>query len=341
MHRLVSFIDMTKTWLTICGAETPDYLQGKVFLGPMEEAREYHVSFRTRMDERCDNVRAIRDQRFLYIRNYMPYAPWGQHLNYLWTMRATQAWESHHRAGKTDAVTGRFFGTKPMHELYDTTADPDNVNNLVDDPKYAQEVARLSKALDKWQLKHFDSGLLPESEIVKLSEETGKTIYEIVRDPKLYNLKRYQELAATALSPKFGKLEQSICSCAMAEVDAGARYWGIVGLFNMQETRDVDLDFVREYLTDESHHVRIMAAWTLYRGGDKAAAQKCWNRLLKEGSYASLKIFNIIDWIGDGTEPYAEAMKACEFSHGGYVGRMQKYLGAAPDTKKKRSRKKK
>ncbi len=57
----------------------------------------------------------------------MPYAPWGQHLNYLWTMRATQAWEQHHREGKTDAITGRFFGTKPMEELYDTAADPDNV----------------------------------------------------------------------------------------------------------------------------------------------------------------------------------------------------------------------
>ena len=34
---LVSFIDMTKTWLNICGAETPDYLQGKVFLGPDNE----------------------------------------------------------------------------------------------------------------------------------------------------------------------------------------------------------------------------------------------------------------------------------------------------------------
>ncbi|MGI9243621.1 MAG: sulfatase family protein, partial [Verrucomicrobiales bacterium] len=28
VNDLVSFIDMTKTWLTLCGAETPDYLQG-------------------------------------------------------------------------------------------------------------------------------------------------------------------------------------------------------------------------------------------------------------------------------------------------------------------------
>ncbi len=70
-----------------------------------------------------------------------------------------------------------------------------------------------------------------------------------------------------------------------------------------------------------------MAAWILYRDGDKPAAQACWNELLESSSYASLKIFNIIDWIGDGIEPYADAMKACNFSHDGYVGRMQEYMG--------------
>lgn len=85
-----------------------------------------------------------------------------------------------------------------------------------------------------------------------------------------------------------------------------------------------------------------MAAWILYRAGDKSAAQACWNNMLKNSSYASLKIFNIVDWIGDSTEPYVEAMKACKFSHGGYVVRMQQYLGVAlPPAPRKRNRKKK
>jgi N-sulfoglucosamine sulfohydrolase len=341
IDRLVSFIDMTKTWLKICGAETPDYLQGKTFLGPDAETRDYHVSFRSRMDERCDNVRAIRDRKFLYIRNYMPYAPWGQHLNYLWTMKATQAWEAHHRAGKTDAITGRFFGTKPMHELYDTSVDPDNVNNLVDDPKYAKDVARLSEALDDWQVKHFDSGLLPESEVVMRAEDAGVTIYDLVRDSSLYDLKAYQSAAAKALSQDAANLPGFYRD--LSHSDAGVRYWAIVGCFNLQEASRLDSNFIRKSLDDNSHHVRAMAAWIMYREGDKAAAQHCWNDMLKNSSYASLKIFNIIDWIGDGTEPYTDAMKACNFSHGGYVGRMKQYLGVAPEPapKKKRERKKK
>ena len=334
---IVSFIDMTKTWLTLCGAETPDYLQGKVFLGPQTEERDYHVSFRGRMDERCDNVRAIRDQRFLYIRNYMPYAPWGQHLNYLWTMRATQAWEQHHLAGMTTAITGRFFGTKPMEELYDTRTDPDNVHNLINDPKYVKHVKRLSKALDTWQLKNFDSALLPESEMVKRAEESGKTIYELVRDPSRYDLKAYQHAAALALQQNPANLP--LFYERLNHKDAGIRYWAIIGCFNLQELTTLNMGILGRSLQDDSHHVRIMAAWILYRNGDTSLAQDCWNGLLRESSYASLKIFNIIDWIGAGNEPYKEAMKACTHSHGGYVGRMQKYMGVAAEPEKKQRNK--
>lgn len=338
---LVSFIDMTKTWLDICGAEKPDYLQGKVFLGPNKESRDYHVSFRTRMDERCDNVRAIRDKRFLYIRNYMPYAPWGQHLNYLWNMRATQAWEAHHKAGKTDAVTGRFFRTKPMEELYDTAADPDNVNNLIDDPKYVAEAKRLSEELDQWQRQHFDAGLLPESEIVRRSELSTKTIFEMVRDPALYDLPAIQTAASRALEQDPKNLDQFYAD--LNAKDAGVRYWATVGCFHLQESAALDMDLIRKALSDESHHVRVMAAWILYRGGDKSAAMDCWNDLLRQSSYASLKVCNVIDWIGDGIEPYEESLKRCEFEHGGYVDRMKQYFGVAkvPEKKQRSAKKKK
>jgi N-sulfoglucosamine sulfohydrolase len=325
---LVSFIDMPKTWLALCGAEDPAHMQGKVFLGAKAESRETHVSYRGRMDERCDNVRAIRDQQYLFIRNYMPYAPWGQKLTYLWRMEATRAWEAHHKAGKTDAVTGRYFGTKPPIELYDASKDPDNVKNLAFDPAYAADVARLSKALDAWQREMFDSGLLPESELMKRAEACGKTVYEMIRDPKLYPLEEYLKAANLA-----NEAEATALPKLMALLDAedsGLRYWGMVGCFNLQGDADVDIARIRKSLDDSSHHVRIMAAWIVYRSGDKASARACLNELLRSHSYASLKILNIIDWMGEGAEPYAEAIKACKYDHGGYVKRMQKMLSIQP-----------
>lgn len=325
---LVSFIDMPKTWVQICGAQTPEYLQGKTFLGPEAESRDYHISYRGRMDERCDNVRAIRDNRFLYIRNYMPYAPWGQRLEYLWRMKATQAWEQHHLAGKTDAITGRFFGTKPAVELYDSAGDPDNVVNLADDPAYADDLQRLGLALDKWQRDNYDAGLIPETEIVHQSEIAGKTIYDLVRDPELYDVKKLQEVSAMALQPKASDLEA--LQNLLASEDVGVRYWATVGCFHLSATVDagrIDLDAIRNLLTDDSHHVRAMAAWALYRCGEQNVARECWNQLLRESSYASLKVLNIIDWIGEGPEPYADSIKACKFEHGNYITQMKEYYG--------------
>ena len=335
---LVSFIDMPKTWLSITGAEVPDLMEGKVFLGPDTEKRDYHVSFCGRMDERCDNVRAIRDRGLLYIRNYMPYAPWGQRLNYLRQMEATKAWVAHHEAGKTDTLTGRFFGTKPMEELYDTSADPDNVENLIDDERYSGQIANFRKQMGNWQRKHHDAGLLPESEIAKRAEDNGLTIFEMVRDPKLYDIDAYLGASALALEndPKNAKKFYQ----GLKDEDGGVRYWAIVGLFNIQESAELKMNLVKKALQDDSHHVRAMAAWILYRDGDQKTAKATWNQLLAESSYASLKIFNIIDWIGEGADDYQEAMVACEFSHQGYVKRMQEYLvegfKAAEDKKKKK-----
>ena len=70
IDRLVSFVDMPKTWLSITGSAVPKTMQGTIFLGPKTETEpQFHFAFRGRMDERIDNARAVCDKRFLYIRN--------------------------------------------------------------------------------------------------------------------------------------------------------------------------------------------------------------------------------------------------------------------------------
>ena len=340
VDRLVSFVDMTKTWLSITGSKMPSYLSGKVFLGPnADPERKYHVSFRGRMDERCDNVRAIRNKKYLYVRNYMPYAPWGQQLNYLWKMTATQVWEAEHKAGRTNAVTGRFFGTKPMEELYDISKDPDNVNNLINNPEMKAIIAEMRTALSDWQEKNFDAGLLPESEMVKRAEGNNTTIYEMLRNSALFDGKAYLKAANIAVEADPGVLPK--LNGYLAHKDSGIRYWGMVGYFNIQDKTDLDLNRVKSHLNDDSHEVRALAAWILYNKGQKEIAQKTWNDLLSNSSYASLKVTNIIDWIGDGVEPYKDSLVKCNFSHGGYVDRMKENLGVKLPSKGKKKKKKK
>ncbi len=187
VDRIVSFVDMPKTWLSLAGAEIPDTFQGTIFLGQgIEPEPDYHLSFRERADERCDSVRMLRDKQFAYYKNYMPYAPAGQFLEYLWRAAATPAWEKHHVEGKTDEITGRFFRPRVSEEFYDTVQDFDNVYNLIDDPKHQAKIAEMKQAMRKKQLELFDSGLLPESMRMRRAQQHDITIYEMVRSSRIW-----------------------------------------------------------------------------------------------------------------------------------------------------------
>jgi N-sulfoglucosamine sulfohydrolase len=322
VDRLVSFIDMPKTWLSLAGSEIPKIMQGKIFLGPQTEPeRNYHFSYRERMDERSDNQRAVRDNRYLYIRNYMSYVPWGQKLTYLWKMEATRAWEDLHREGKTDAVTGRWFGEKPPEELYDTWEDPDNVVNLIDDPKYAEKANKLRKALKDWQLGVRDCGLLPECERVKRAADLGLTLYEMAQDKEHYDLQSYLDASELALR---AKPEQVPALLEMlSHPDSGIRYWGMTGLCLLGENARSQIQNIRNLTNDSSDAVRAITAFTLFRLGEKETARFCYQQLLKNDSYAALLVLNMIDWLDDRGDHYSDAIRQCSFSHQKFVQNIQ------------------
>lgn len=332
IDRLVSFIDMPKTWLKLTGSEVPELMQGLVFLGPeAEPERAYHVSFRERMDERCDNVRAIRNKRFLYIRNYMPFVPRGQHLNYLWKMEATRAWEAWHTAGRTDVVTGRWFGARPSEELYNTSKDPDNVVNLINNPEYIEVAEELRRELRNWQVRFHDSGLLPESERVKRAADYETTIYEMVRNREQYDLEAYLDASDLALQKDSGNLPALLKF--LDHTDSGLRYWGLVGCYLLADEARTAQARIRQALSDDSHVVRAMAAFTLHKQGDTEAAQTCLMDLLKNDSYATLLVLNIIDWIGADSEEYRDGITACKSRP--YVNQMKAYFGYIKTSSKK------
>ncbi|HEY5653349.1 MAG TPA: sulfatase-like hydrolase/transferase [Pontiella sp.] len=326
IDRLVSFIDMPATWLKIAKIEPSKVMQGQVFLGSeADPERNYHVSYRERMDERYDNVRAIRNKSFLYIRNYMPYAPRGQHLTYMWKMEATRAWEAWHKAGKTDAVTGRWFKAKPIEELYDTNADPDNVVNLIDHPEYKEVAIELRRELRTWQITTHDSGLLPEAERVKRAADLNTTIYEMVRNREQYDLEAYLDASDLALQQDPDNLPSLLQ--LLDHQDSGVRYWGMIGCYLLADEASSAQPRILQALDDESHVVRAMAAYTLYQQGKTDVAKTCFKDLLKNSSYASLLVLNIIDWIGNGPDEYRDEIAACHLKDRGYVDRMKEYFG--------------
>ena len=302
VDRLVSFIDMPKTWLSLAGAKIPRSFQGTVFLGQgMEPEPAHHLGFRERADERLDHVRLMRGKRFAYHKNYYPFAPAGHHLAYLWKAQATAAWEQHHRDGKTDAITGRFFRPRVSEEFYDNQNDFDNVHNLIDSPKHQQKIAELKAALREQQLKLRDSGLLPEKMRERRAAANNVTIYEMVRDDRLYPLAKYLDAADLALARE--KKNLKTFTKWLSDQDEGMRWWAVVGLHLLGADAKPATRKLNAALKDDIHEIRIMAAWTLVKLGQKKKALAALDNLITDGTDNENMLHNVIDWMGEPAYP--------------------------------------
>ena len=113
VDRLISFVDLAPTLLSVLNIPIPDFMQGSAFLGKQKtKDPEYTYMFRDRMDERFDMSRAVRDKKFRYIRNYMPYRIYGQHIDYLWRAPSVGSWEQAYKNGKCNAIQSAFWKKK-------------------------------------------------------------------------------------------------------------------------------------------------------------------------------------------------------------------------------------
>ena len=106
---LVSFVDLPVTVFSLCGVPIPGHYEGRPFLGEKKAPPREHVFlFRGRMDERYDTIRAVRDGRFRYVRNYSPHRPWGQHYSYPFqVLPSMRSWHAEFLAGRCNEVAGR------------------------------------------------------------------------------------------------------------------------------------------------------------------------------------------------------------------------------------------
>ena len=295
MDRIVSFIDMPKTWVSLTGAEMTDNFQGRIFLGPNTEPEsQYHFSWRERADERFDNVRVMRDEQFAYHKNYAPFAPNGQYLAYMHNMKATGAWERHHLAGKTNAVTGRFFEPRPSEEFYDNFKDFHNIDNQIDDPLHQTKIKELKKELRRQQLKYFDSGLMPEEMRNRIIKEKNTTVYAFVRDPKLYPLAQYLDYSDLALTRKKKNLKTFIKG--LADEDPVKRYWSVIGLLLLEKQAKSAISELKKVLGDRDE-IPAFAAWAIYKAGEKTFAEKWMLEAITQNP-GNKTLANIFDWMG-------------------------------------------
>ena len=167
--RLFSFVDLAPTTFSLAGIELPDYLQGQAILGPAAAPpRDYVFAASDRLDGFYDRIRACRDKRFKYLRNYYPERGYYLPVVYREQMGAMQSLLKGRDQGTlTDAQAQWFRKTKPAEELFDTEVDPYELNNLADDPAYADKLVELRTATDEWLDRVGDLGAVNEIELVQ------------------------------------------------------------------------------------------------------------------------------------------------------------------------------
>jgi N-sulfoglucosamine sulfohydrolase len=152
VEELCSFLDIPATILSLAGVEVPQYMHGRPFMGEQKAApREYVFGARDRMDEWFDCRRAVRDDRYRYIRNYRCDLGAYMDLGFRKQMNIMQELLKGRDAGTLDDAQRYWFRTeKEAEELYDLQRDPWELKNLASDPEFREVRERLAGVLDRW-----------------------------------------------------------------------------------------------------------------------------------------------------------------------------------------------
>lgn len=156
----ISHIDLAPTFLEAAGLAVPETMTGQSLVAMLKSGRSGRIDKQRgqvvtglerhtycRPDGATYPIRAIRTHEFLYIRNFRPDR---------WPSGGPE-FISSNKAPHGDIDDGPFkdfmlkpqtridfpvafelgFGKRPLEELYDCRADPHQMKNLADDPKYA------------------------------------------------------------------------------------------------------------------------------------------------------------------------------------------------------------
>lgn len=186
---LVSHTDLAPTFLEAAGLPLPPGLTGRTLLpllrGEAQEGRdrvffgrERHAN--VRQGDLGYPVRAIRTERWAYLRNLRPDR---------WPGGDPERWFAVGPFGDCDGgptkdvvlaardgeAFRRAFSKRPEEELYDMAADPHQLNNLAADPAHAETKAKLRAELEAWRTSTSDPRALdPASDVFDRYPYHGK-----------------------------------------------------------------------------------------------------------------------------------------------------------------------
>ncbi len=225
--RLISFVDLAPSMLSIAGIRPPEYYHGAAFMGSFQKPNPtYSFGYRGRMDERLDFCRTLMDGRFLYIRNYYTNLPHGQIVGFQQLTPTTSIWYQQFKDGLLNDVQSQFWKPHPHEELFDLWNDPHETRNLATNPKFRRDLERLRKTLDRQMESINDLGIIPEPILRQIALE-GKSPRDELAD--LFGGTPIGELSPLSWVSK-PNWENEEWKEALQSAQAIRRYWTTIWL---------------------------------------------------------------------------------------------------------------
>jgi len=164
-ERLVSTVDLAKTILGIAKIEKPGITFGGVDLSPLfadpaKPIREYVFAEKNWHDFE-DHARAVRNERYKYIRNHFTDLPLTPPADAVRSPTYAELLRLREKGGLNAAQARVFEAPRPAEELYDLRLDPHELTNLAGDERYAPVLKAMRAALADWAEKTEDK--VPEN----------------------------------------------------------------------------------------------------------------------------------------------------------------------------------
>jgi uncharacterized sulfatase len=265
-HQMISLMDLGPTLLNLAGLAIPENIQGRAFLGGgLTSERKYIHAARDRMDERMDTVRAVRDNRYKYIRNFIPHRPAYSFLDYAERGAIQQEIRRVETEGGLPNAMIRLMQPKAAEELYDLAVDPYELSNLATQPAHQEVLESMRAENREWMMRTGDLGLMPETDMIAECASDGDASRILAGDAGKDRLSRI-----IAAAEAVGKGDRKAILGALNAEDYVQRYWGCVGLGLLPRKSD-HLQLMTR-LNDNSFSVRIAAAQALLNLGDLNAS---------------------------------------------------------------------
>ncbi len=222
--RMVGLLDLAPTVLSLAGVRPPAHMQGQAFLGKYEaRPKTYEFGAKANQASHYNPERSVTDGRYKLIVRYIPYKHDALMNAYQWGMPANIWWDKAYLSGGVQNPVGSMTFEQHNAELFfDLEKDPYEIDNRIDDPAYAEEIARLRREMSAFLHRTGDLGFFLKE------QRLGKSpLYEQVRKQH-YNFKRLYDLVERTARVTAEDLPY-LTECLQAP-EKEIRFWAVVNI---------------------------------------------------------------------------------------------------------------